>query len=119
VTGNLIIALCLFAAVLIARLIYDVHLYMSGKPNTHFTGPVITVAVLIACTVLAGWLSGPMWFLSFWAIFDPAYNLLIGQKAGFIGTTAGLDQLQHKYPFLVWVKYCGAVVSIILFILFR
>lgn len=117
-TTKIIISICLWAACLIGRIIYDVFiLYFGGKVNKHTIGPGITVVVIIVCSILAGWLSGFMWLFAFAAIFDPAYALLIGQKAGFLGTTAKLDRLQHRYPWLVWTKYIGAVCFTLLFIL--
>lgn len=115
-TSNEIIALLLFIACLAGRLAYDTWLYQSRKVNNHVVGPAITLVVIVACCWLAGWLSIPMWFFGFAAIFDPSYAVLIGQKPGFLGTTAKLDRLQHRYPPLVWVKYIGAVVAILLFI---
>lgn len=115
-TTNEVIAICLFAAVLIGRLTYDDWLYKAGKKNTHLRGPIITAVVLTVCSILCGWLSIPMWLFGFWALFDTFYALLIGQKWYYTGTTSKLDKLQAQNPALKWFKYVGMVISIIVYI---
>lgn len=117
-TTRLIIALSLFGACFAGRIIYDVFvLYFGGKTNKHTKGPLITAAVIIICSWLAGWFTGFMWAFAFMALFDPLYGISIGQGPGYLGTTAKLDRVQHRYPWLVWLKYIGAFAFTLLFIL--
>lgn len=115
----MIIALVIFLLVLIGKLIFDLHLYFSDKPNKHFIGPIIVVIALAICSWLAGWLSIQMWFLNWWMLFDGFYGLFIGHGFFYVGTTAKLDILQRKYQLLFWFKYIAAPVSIILYIMFK
>jgi hypothetical protein len=109
-------ALAIFFVTLLIKLNYDVWLYKSGKRNQHLRGAVIVFLVLVGCTWNAGWLSAGIWFFGWWALFDTAYAILIGQKWYFTGNTPQLDKLQAKYPVLKWIKYAGLPASIILFI---
>lgn len=116
---RLIISICLFAGILIGRLIYDLHLYFSGKPNRHLIAPLITAGALVGCVLLAGLSSAPMFIFGFWSIFDSLYGIFIGQGPLYVGTTAKLDKLQHSYPILKWIKYLGAIAGVIVFCIWK
>lgn len=116
VNRMMLAAFILFFAMMALKVGADVKLYQLRKVNKHVLGPALVLLGLIACSILAGWVSTPMWFFCWWVLFDGVYNLFIGQRWTFIGTTAKLDILQRKHPVLVWVKYLGAVLSVILFI---
>lgn len=60
--------------------------------------------------------SGAVLALSFYLIFDPAFNILIGQKIEYLGTTAKTDNLLRKIggraalrlEALLWLTVCLA-----------
>jgi hypothetical protein len=114
---RLIIAILLFIGILAGRLTYDLHLYFSGKQNRHVIGPLATAGALAGCSILAGWLSTPMWFFGFWAAFDAMYGLFIGQGLLYVGDTSNLDRLQHRFPALKILKFVLAIILILIFIL--
>lgn len=112
----MITAVAIFIMTLIGKLLFDVHLYYSGRSNEHTLGPLIVLIALIACSWVSHWYYLPGWMSLFWACFDPLYAVLIGQKWHFVGSTSFLDRLQHRYPFIACVKYILGVTSLILFI---
>lgn len=116
-TSKLIIALIIFFATLVIKLAVDYRLWLRGKTNRHLLGPIIVLTCLVVCSVLAGWLSTPMWFFGWWAIFDSLYALLIGQKWYYTGSTSKLDKWQATSPALKWLKYVMVPVSIILYVM--
>lgn len=109
-------SLAIWFASLVIKLALDVKLYHSRKVNRHSLGPTIVVIALSGASYLSGWQSAPMWFFGFWACFDPLYAILIGQKAGYLGTTAKLDRLQNHYPIIKVLKYLLAIASIIYYV---
>lgn len=108
---NLIIAIALFILTIVLKLIVDLHLYHSGGTNNHIIGPIIVLASIGVSTYLAGWRSIFMWLFVFWAAFDSSWGLLTGNGFFYVGTTAKLDILQRSYPFVLWLKYLGAIGS--------
>jgi len=110
------LALVIFFLTLIGKLVIDVRLYLSGKPNKHILGPAIVFVALVACCWAAGWLSAGIWFLGYWILFNGSYAVLIGQKWGYLGTTAFLDRTERKYRWITPAKYAAFAVSIILYI---
>lgn len=117
-TKKQIIALILFILTIAGKLWFDLHLYFAGGTNNHILGPAIVVVSLAVCSWLAGWYSIPMWLFVYWAVFDSLYGLFIGHGLLYIGTTAKLDILQHKYGFLQALKYLLAVASIIFYVVY-
>lgn len=115
-TSKLIIAVCLFAAVLIGKLAVDFQLYQSRKVNEHLLGPVIVFIVLVVCSFLAGWKSVGIWFMGYWILFNGFYAVLIGQKWGFLGTTSKLDIFERKNKWVTPAKYILFIGSVIFFI---
>lgn len=110
-----IIAYILFAVTIAGKLLFDLHLYYNGGVNNHLVGPAIVLICLSICTWLAGWRSSFMWLFCYWSIFDSLYGLFIHQGLLYIGTTAKLDILQHKYHIIQILKYLFALISIIFY----
>lgn len=106
----------IFAVTLIAKLNLDYWQYLKGKKINHALEAVFVTIALGVASFFAGWISAPMFFFGFTCLFDPAFAMLIGQKPFYVGTTAKLDILQRKYPFLQVLKYILFVGSIILYI---
>lgn len=111
------IALLIWLAAFVAKLWRDVWLYRNGKRNRHTIGPALVVVAIAAATYFGGWITLPLWGFGWWALFDPAYALSIGKHPSFLGTTAKLDRLQRKYPFLVYLKYALFIASIIFYVM--
>lgn len=112
----MIYAIAIFILTLVIKLIVDVRLYNQGKTNHHSWGPGIVAGCLATSCYIAGWHSIPMWLFSYWALFDTLYAILIKQKWYFIGTTAKLDILQHRYPVFRVLKYLLFIASIIYYV---
>lgn len=119
----MIIALVILTLTLAGKLVFDRHLHFSRKTIKHAGEAAVVVILLVVASLFAAHgfkVSAGLYFLGFlfifWAAFDPLFGLIIAGDPGFLGTTAKLDRLQHKYPWIVWAKYIGAVISIILFI---
>jgi hypothetical protein len=116
--ANHFLAISIFCFAFAGKLIYDVSLYKKEKKNNHFIGGAAVLVVIAVCSLLGGWLSIPMWLFCWWALFDPAYAKSIHQKWNYIGTTAWLDKLQSTYPVITYIKFGGAIISIILYIIY-
>lgn len=112
-------SLIIFFATLIGKLANDLNLYHSRKVNKHWVGAIYITGALIICSLIVGWKTAPMWFFSYWALFDTAYALLIGQKWYYTGDTAYLDKLQKQYPVIKWIKYAGFIISVVVILLFK
>jgi hypothetical protein len=95
----------------------DVRLFYKKKRVNHFRGALLRLIGLIPAVYLLGWLSIPM--IGFWymTLFNGVYNLFIGQRWEFVGTTAKLDRIQRKHNWLRYVKYAGLILSTILYFL--
>jgi hypothetical protein len=111
------IAIILFVLTIALKLYFDVHLYFSGGLNNHLTGPILVACSLIICSGLTYWISFPMWFLCYWAMFDTLYALFIGQGAFYVGATAKLDIVQRDHPSVQILKYLFALLIVYIFIL--
>lgn len=107
----------IFFVTFVIKMILDLSIYFSGKHNKHAVGSAIVFLVLVACSWITGWMSAPMWFFGWWALWDTTYALFIGQPFYYVGTVAWLDQVQRAYPFLIFVKYGGAILGIVLYII--
>lgn len=112
---TMILGLIIFILTLAAKLVYDVNQYNKHLTINHAKEAFFVSLALLGASFFGGWLSVPIWFFGFWVLFDGFFNLFINQKWGYIGNTAKLDQLQHKYPFLTWIKYVALAASITLF----
>lgn len=109
-------ALPIFFIALMAKLWVDIRLWKRGKGNDHVLGPALIVALIGFCTILAGWESLPLWLFAWWALFDTLWGLIVLGKPFYVGTTARLDILQRKYPWIQVAKYVGLILSIILYV---
>jgi hypothetical protein len=117
-TRKLFIAIILFVVTLVGKLVVDLNLYFNNAVNYHIFGPAVVLIVLAACSVLSGWRSIPVWLFVWWSVFDSLYGLFIHQVFFYVGTTARLDILQRTYPWIIWLKYIGAVASVIYYIVY-
>lgn len=108
-----LISIIVIVITLIIDVITDLNRWDEGRIN-HGRGAAIRLVVLIGCLFL-DWHSICLW-IPYGIIFDTALN--IGRKlpVGYVGFTSAWDKLQHKYPFLIWLKYGAGVGSIILYI---
>lgn len=71
---------------------------------------------LAPAMILGYWFLSPVIAFAYWHLFDGILNVLMGESWFRIGTTAGTDTAQKKYPVITWLKYIGLVASIILYI---
>lgn len=110
------IGFLIFGVTLIVKLNVDYWQYLKGKKINHSLEAVFVTILLVGASYFSGWWAIPMFFFGFTCLFDPAFALLMGQKPFYLGTTAKLDILQRKYPFLQWLKYILFIGSIILYI---
>jgi hypothetical protein len=111
---KMIYSIFIFILLIIVKLAFDVRLWLNNRQNRHRWAWLVAI-VLLVCSWQAGWESTGIWFFWYWIIFDGMYNILIGEKWWYIGETAWLDKMQRIYPFLVYVKYAGAILSIIFY----
>jgi hypothetical protein len=58
-----------------------------------------------------------MIFFNFWWQFDGLYNKLTGQRWDRIGTTSKLDKWQQANPLVPMLKYAGALLGLVIYIL--
>lgn len=98
------------------RLWYN-NIHRSKESVNHVVGGAIRTAALVLSVVFLGWWSIPMVLFVYWSLMDTIFGMLIGHKYPFLGTSSMLDLLQRQYPFLVYVKYVGAILGIILYII--
>lgn len=106
----------IFGVTLVAKLNFDYWQYLNKNKIHHAVEATAVTALLVWASYYSGWIAVPMFFFSFWVFFDGMFNVATGQKWGRIGETAKLDILQRRYQWIVWAKYIGAVLSILLFI---
>lgn len=111
-TTRELIAIAIFAATLIGKLLFDRHRHFSRKVINHKGEAVIVAIALVAASWMAGW-------VSIWTCFDTGFGLLIARDPLFLGTSSELDRAQAKYRWLQVLKYVSALTSIILFIWLR
>ena len=118
------IAIGIGAAVLIIDLVTDYQLWLKYRNEVKPEGSVkhkygfwLRVAGLAPAMILGRWFLSPVIGFLYWHLFDGLYNLLTGENWFRIGTTAGTDTAQRKYPVITWLKYIGLIGSIIFFIL--
>lgn len=120
----MIFAIPIFALTLAGKLLFDRHLHFSRKTIKHAGEAAIVLGLLVVASFLAagGFKINAGFYLIaflfiFWAAFDSIFGLIIASNPLFLGTSAKLDRLQHKYKWIVWVKYIGAILSILWFLL--
>ena len=106
--------LVIFLVTLVAKLNYDLWQYHSRKTINHAREAAVVFILLTVASWLSGWISAPMWFLGFWILFNGIFNILIGQKWGYLGSTAKLDILETKYKWITAVKYALFIASVII-----
>lgn len=83
----------------------------------HKYGFWLRLAGLIPAFILAGWFIAPIIAFAYWHLFDGILNLLMRESWFRIGTTAGTDTTQRRYPWVTWAKYIGLIFFIALYIL--
>lgn len=122
------IGIIIFWATWVVDLITDYRIRISGKQVNHTRGALLRVIGLIPAglflslspefkPLLQAVAVPGMFFFTYWSLFDPAYNILTGEKVFYIGGTASLDKLQRKHRWLVPGKYIASVLFITLFII--
>jgi hypothetical protein len=126
VTDKHLIAISAAAVVLIANVIVDYIQWERDRNKIKPKGSVkhgIELAircVLLTPSIILGW-----WSLSlliafgYWVAFDFLFNVVTRQNIFRVGTTANGDKLQLRYPVITYVKFGGAIISIILYIIFK
>lgn len=107
-----LISALIIAITLAADLYTDLAKYW-GRVN-HRKGFWLRVPSAIAATIIY-WPSLMLWF-SYWMLMDSVIGVVKFRNVFAIGSTAWLDRMQHRYPFLIWLKYGTGVGSIILYI---
>lgn len=113
----MIYGLTIFIVVLAVDLFTDVRLYYQKKKVNHTRGAVLRCAGLAPAVYFLGWPAIPAMGFTYLILFNGLYNVLIGQKWGFIGTSAKLDKWQRRNKWFSWFKYVAAIGSIILYII--
>lgn len=123
-TSNQIIGIALAAIVLTIDVITDYRLRLKYlnvvRPQgsvRHKYGFWLCVAGLIPSFILCGWLLFGVIAFAYWHLKDGLTNVLWKNNWFRIGTTAGTDTFQRRYPWLTWVKYIGLFAFILLLIL--
>lgn len=109
-------SLVLFILAITAKLCIDIARHWDDKVTFHGQGALIASIAIVGCSWMAGWSSLPMFLFGWWAIFDTAWGWIVLKKPFYVGTTAKLDILQRKYPWVQVAKYVGFILSIILYV---
>lgn len=120
----------LFIATLIVDLITDYRRHLKGTGINHTRGAILRLIGLVPAGIFLSfsktfqvlphiWVVPLLMICMYWIIFNGFFNVLIGQKWGYLGTTAWLDRKEQEYPWLTPGKYIGAVASIIMFIILQ
>lgn len=110
----MILGVAIFFLVLAVDLFTDVRLFYKKKKVNHTRGLILRLIGLAPGIYLLGWLVIPAMGFLYLILFNGFYNVLIGQRWGFIGSTAKLDRLQAKVP--KWIKYAGFVVFLLIYL---
>lgn len=125
-TTREIIATVIAAVVLTIDLITDYRLRLKYRDVVMMQGAVkhkqgfwIRAIGLTPAFILGWWALTPLIAFAYWHLFDGITNILWGNNWFRLGTTAGTDNFQRRYPWLTWVKYIGLAVFIFLFIMYK
>jgi len=110
----MIYSVLLFVLVLAVDLITDVWLYREGAQPDKFRGTILRCIGLAPCVYWLGWRSVPLIFFLYLILFNGFYNLLIGQRWEFLGTTSIIDRYLAKLPRIL--KYILLTFSIIFYL---
>lgn len=115
----MIYGLAIFAIVLAVDLFTDVRRYYQKRKVNHSRGLVLRLVGLAPAVYLIGLESIPMLGFGYLVLFNGLYNLLIGQKWEFVGTTAVLDRWQRRNPWFKWSKYAGLIISTVIYFIWQ
>lgn len=122
----MIYGIIIFLVTLIIDLATDYRLWLKyrnvNRPNgsvNHTVGGALRLAMLALSIIFLGWWAIPMVLFVYWILFPGIFNLLIRQDWDYVGNTAYLDKLERKYPVITYIRYGGAILSIILYIYAR
>jgi hypothetical protein len=110
----MIYAVLIFIFVIGADLFTDVDRYFGKRKVNHTRGAILRCIGLAPVVYFLCWQSIPMLFFLYLILFNGFYNLLIGQKWEFLGTTSKLDRMQAKIQ--KWVKYVLLILSIYFYV---
>lgn len=96
----------------------------------HIRGAWLRLLGFIPATLL-DWHSGLLWAL-YWPLFDGVLGVWVKKREidkfntipnhfswWYLGTSSWLDRMQHRFKWLVWVKYGLAVTALILYLTFK
>ena len=118
-----IIAIIIATIVLIIDLVTDYKAWLKNrneiKPKgsvKHRYGAVLRIAGLAIPLWLAWWKLSIVICADYWALFDTAFAISVGQKWYWTGATAWLDRMQANYPVIKWLKYLLAIILTCLYI---
>lgn len=115
----MIYGLSIFVLVLATDLFTDVRLYYRKRKVNHSRGAVLRIVGLVPAVYFLGWIAIPAMGFIYLILFNGLYNVLIGQKWGFIGTTAKLDKWQRRNKWFSWFKYAAAIGFTILYLIVK
>lgn len=115
----MIYGLTIFTIVLTIDLFTDVRLYYQKKKVNHTRGAVLRCIGLAPAVYFLGWIAIPAMFFVYLILFNGLYSVLIGQKWGFIGTSAKLDRWQRRNKWFSWFKYLAAIGFTILYLIVK
>lgn len=105
-------------APIILLLTLAIDVYTDTRPSTkvkHLRGILLRVPSFAVAAWLNPW--SALLAFTYWAAMDTAIGWIKHGKPLYLGTRAKLDILQHKYPWLVPVKFAVGVGSLITYIL--
>lgn len=111
----MIYGILIFLATISADLITDVGRYYDKKKVNHTRGALLRLIGIVPAAYFMGWVSAPMLLFWYWVLFNGLYNVFIGKEWEFVGTTAWIDRMIRKHPWINWVKYGGLVNATILY----
>lgn len=107
--------LLIYLLTLAVDLITDYRIWAHKKIVNHIRGGLLRCIGLIPAVWLMGWYSIGLVF-TYWLVFDLIFGTLIIRNPLFLGTTGYLDRLQHRYTWLVIVKFVLGVGGVVLII---
>lgn len=110
--------LLIYLLTLTVDIITDYRIWLHKKTVNHKRGALLRLIGLVPAMWLLWW-EGVLLLPAYWMLFDAVYGTLIARTPLYVGTTAWLDRLQRRYPWLMVAKFALGTGGIVAFIILR